>query len=127
MVPGRIGKPFWLDLTVKDAVAVKDFYVAVCGWTARNHDMEAYADFDILTSDGEVVAGICHARDDNADTPPVWMNYVEVASLEQSLAEVTARGGAIVQDRRFLGSGWMAVIRDPAGAHLALWETRGAS
>lgn len=116
-----LGKPAWFDLTVPDAEALKGFYGAVCGWTAGEHDMGGYADYTMATPEGEVVAGLCHARGVNAGLPPVWLIYVPVASLSEAVAAVKAHGGAVIEERA--GEG-MAVVRDPAGAVLALWQQK---
>ncbi|MEM9031460.1 MAG: VOC family protein [Pseudomonadota bacterium] len=112
------GKPVWHDLTVGDAAQLVPFYEAVCNWTASEHDMGEYVDFDMTAPSGDRVAGLCHARKENAGLPPVWLMYVSVPSLKGALAKVEALGGKIVDQR----GGAFAVIRDPAGAHLALWE-----
>lgn len=119
-----MGAITWSDLTVPDAVAVRDFYAAVCGWTAQPVAMGDYEDFAMVIEgkDG-AVAGICHARGMNADVPPQWLNYVTVPSLEASLSACLARGGSIVRPATDMGTwGQMAIIRDPAGAVLALMQ-----
>ncbi|MEM7732640.1 MAG: VOC family protein [Pseudomonadota bacterium] len=113
------GKPLWHDLTVSDATEIAPFYEAVCGWTASEHDMGDYADFDMTSPDGDRVAGLCHARGPNAALPPVWLIYVSVPSLKDALAQVKAHGGTVIDQR----GDALAIIRDPAGAHLALWQT----
>ena len=40
--PGTIG---WIDLTVKNATAVRDFYAQVTGWNHSSIDMGGYEDF----------------------------------------------------------------------------------
>ncbi|MEM9755239.1 MAG: VOC family protein [Pseudomonadota bacterium] len=119
--PQRLGQAVWHDLTVNDAGALRDFYQAVCGWTAEPHDMGDYVDYTMKTADGAVAAGICHARGANAALPPVWLCYVTVASLSDAMAEVRRRGGRIIDERLQDGAGF-AVIEDPAGAVLALWQ-----
>lgn len=119
-----MGAITWSDLTVPDAVAVRDFYAAVCGWRAEPVAMNGYEDFAMVVEgkDG-AVAGICHARGVNADVPPQWLNYVTVPALDASLAACLARGGAIVRPATDMGAwGRMAIIRDPAGAVLALMQ-----
>jgi uncharacterized protein len=114
----------WTDLTVPNASAVRDFYAAVCGWRAAPVSMGEYEDYGMVVGDGDqTVAGICHARGSNADLPAQWLNYVTVPDLEASLTACLAGGGAIVRPARELGGyGTMAVIRDPAGAVLALMQ-----
>ena len=119
-VMGTLG---WFDLTVADAPGVRDFYQAVVGWTASGVDMSEYEDFTMSAADGKAVAGVCHARGSNEGMPAQWLAYVHVANLDASLSEVVARGGEVLRPARSAGGmGRFAVIRDPAGAALALFE-----
>jgi len=113
-VRGRIG---WLDLTVDQAAAVRDFYAAVVGWTAEEVPMGAYADFLMRDAAGTEVAGICHRRGVNAGLPTAWLAYLTVADLPAALDRAEAGGGRIVERRER-----MAVVLDPAGAHFALYQ-----
>jgi predicted enzyme related to lactoylglutathione lyase len=118
-----IGRIAWTDLTVDDAETVRDFYAAVAGWTFADVDMGEYADFNMLGGDGTPVAGICHARGGNAGLPPVWMVYITVHDLDESLSACRARGGTVIGEPRAVGdAGRFAIIRDPAGAVAALYE-----
>jgi predicted enzyme related to lactoylglutathione lyase len=120
-----VGSISWFDLTVADATSVRDFYKAVVGWTTSDVAMGEYADYCMhpLAEGAGPVAGVCHARGENADLPPVWMLYITVADLDASVAECASRGGTVVRPPKSIGSyGRMAVIRDPAGAVCALFE-----
>ena len=119
----RIGTINWTDLTVPDAGRVRDFYAAVVGWKHESLDMGGYDDFCMNTpADGQTVAGICHARGENAGLPPVWLVYINVANLAASLTQVRELGGEVLTAIREMGGGRMAVIRDPAGAVAALFQ-----
>lgn len=123
--PGSIS---WTDLTVPDAIAVRDFYAAVAGWTVQPVDMGGYEDFCMMRAGSDVpVAGICHARGENAALPPLWLVYITVPDLEASLRACTARGGSVLAPVREMGGGRMAVIRDPAGAVAALYQAPAAA
>jgi len=64
----HIGTIAWVDLTVPDASATRDFYAAVTGWKAADVPMGDYSDYSIHTpSDAKAVADVCHARGTNAD------------------------------------------------------------
>lgn len=118
-----IGSIGWFDLTVPDALAVRDFYAAVTGWKSAPVEMEGYDDYCMQRpGDGQTVAGICHARGPNSGIPAQWLLYITVADLDASLAECTARGGSLVGDPRALGPSRFAIIRDPAGAVCALFQ-----
>jgi predicted enzyme related to lactoylglutathione lyase len=122
----KIGAIAWTDLTVKPAVKVRDFYAAVVGWKFSEVDMGGYGDFCMnQPGNGQPVAGVCHARGENAGLPPQWLIYINVANLKRSLAACRRRGGKVVYPPRAMAGGRMAVIRDPAGAVAALFESKG--
>ena len=117
----QAGAIVWHDLTVPDAGAIKDFYCDVVGWESAPHDMGDYHDFDIKTaSDGEVISGICHQRDSNANIPSQWLIYVQVADVDASAAQCLALGGKVHDGPRQMGANRFCVVEDPAGAMLAL-------
>ena len=116
-----VGAIAWADLTVDDAPAVRDFYAGVVGWQADEVSMGDYADWSMGPAGGDPVAGVCHARGANAGLPAQWLIYVTVPDLDHSLAECARLGGAAVTPVRDMGAyGRMAVVRDPAGAVMAL-------
>jgi len=118
-----VGKIGWVDLTVPEAGALRDFYAAVVGWRSEGVAMEGYEDYCMLPAEGGAVAGVCHARGANAGLPAQWLIYVNVADLEASLHQCRARGGTVLREPRGLGAqGRFAVIRDPAGAVCALFQ-----
>lgn len=122
---GPEGHIAWLDLTVPDAAAARDFYREVVGWTVEDVAMSdagaSYADFNLLAGDGEAAAGICHARGVNLGLPPVWMIYLPVGDLDESVRRVQEEGGTILKaSKRGDGTHSSAVIQDPVGARLAL-------
>ncbi len=116
-----------MDLTVPNAAKVKDFYAKVVGWKAQGLDMGGYDDFVMsgeAGGDGVSTFGVCHARGVNADLPPTWLIYITVADLDAAVAKVTKLGGKV---RRAAGApsamGRFAVVEDPAGAAVALFES----
>jgi uncharacterized protein len=119
MKPGTCG---WIDLTVKNAETVRDFYSAVVGWAVQDVPMKdaagAYTDYAmIIPGESNAAGGVCHARGVNATLPPVWMPYFTVADLDQSLTAVTKQGGTVLRGPESMGPwGRAAWIKDPAGA-----------
>jgi uncharacterized protein len=121
---GQIG---WVDLSVPDAPRLRDFYSAVVGWDSAPLSMGDYDDYNMLPpKSGAPVAGICHALGKNA-LPPVWLIYITVADLDESLTACARLGGRRVSDISEGEWGRFAVIEDPAGAFSALYQPAGAT
>ncbi|MGH2586425.1 MAG: VOC family protein [Dehalococcoidia bacterium] len=117
------GSVMWVDLTVGDAGAIRDFYSAVVGWKPQGLDMGGYDDFNMIPPDGDApAAGICHARGENADLPPQWLIYITVADLDASVQRCAELGGRVIAGPRSMGEARLCVIQDPAGAVAALYS-----
>ncbi len=114
----------WFDLTVDDAPAIRDFYSNVVGWTASPLSMGDYDDFVMASpADGTPVSGVCHARGSNADLPAQWILYVNIEDIEASRAACTKMGGELLTPVKIAaGHGSYCVIKDPAGAVMALFQ-----
>jgi len=120
-----VGCISWLDLTVADALATRDFYAQVVGWSVQDVEMEdageRYADYNMLVDDGSPAAGVCHARGVNLGLPAIWMIYLPVGDLAESLRLVREGGGEIIKATQETdGTYASAVVQDPVGACLAL-------
>ena len=120
-----VGRIAWSDLTVSDASATRDFYRQVIAWSAEDvameHEGERYADYNMLCDDGSPAAGVCHARGANLGLPPVWLIYLPVGDLAESLRRVREGGGKVLKATRGTdGELAHAVIQDPVGACLGL-------
>jgi uncharacterized protein len=123
----RIGSIAWTDLTVPDAERVRSFYATVTGWRSEPVSMGVYDDFNMFAEGrSEPVAGICHARGENARLPPQWLIYIVVESVAESARLCVEHGGQIVDGPRTLGGRAFCVIQDPAGAWAALVEEDAA-
>ena len=121
------GRISWLDLTVPDAAAARDFYQSVVGWSAGDIEMEdegeRYSDYVLSSADGKAVAGVCHGRGPNEGLPQAWIIYLPVSDLAQSLRRVEEEGGEVIRSGDSDGELAYAVIRDPVGAHFGLVST----
>jgi len=120
-----VGRIAWVDLTVPDAAATRDFYRQVVEWSVQDVEMEdggeRYADYNMLGEDGNPAAGVCHARGVNMGLPPVWMIYLPVGDLAESIRRVEEEGGEVIRVAQGKdGEHVLAAVQDPVGAHLAL-------
>ena len=120
-----MGRIAWLELTVPDAATTKGFYHQVVGCTWQEVEMKdgtvSYRDYQMLAEDGTPAAGICHARGVNAQLPPVWLIYLPVGDLTESIRLADEEGGQVLKTvTDDDGKCSYAVIQDPAGVYLAL-------
>lgn len=68
----------------------------------------------------ETVKGGMTARQDPAHTP---VNYVKVESVQASLDKAVKLGARVIVPRKPVPSaGWFAVVFDPQGNRLGLWQ-----
>jgi predicted enzyme related to lactoylglutathione lyase len=101
----------WVDLATTDAATAKRFYGGLFGWDAPAG--WAYAHW---VRDGRDVAGVYEI--DRVE--PHWTSYVAVADAEAVAAEL---GGSVIEAAVDVGAeGRRAVVADPIGAKLALWQ-----
>jgi predicted enzyme related to lactoylglutathione lyase len=114
------GVPCWIDTQQPDRDAALRFYGAVFGWSFENHLQRGDRAYDLATLDGRVVAAIGSGP---SDTTATWTTYIGVDDVEAAVANVEAAGGTVVAPPLRAGSaGRLALVTDPTGANLALWE-----
>jgi predicted enzyme related to lactoylglutathione lyase len=117
----------WVELATTDPKAGVAFYRDLFGWDVVEHDMGPNGIYTILTLRGKDVAAGAgqHPEERKMGVPPHWNLYVTVASADQA-AEKARSLGATLLDAPFdvMHQGRMAIISDPTGAVLQLWEPK---
>jgi predicted enzyme related to lactoylglutathione lyase len=110
----------WVDLATADVESARDFYTALFGWVG-----DAEAGGSMLRLDGSLVAAIFPLSDESraAGTPPSWTSYVTVTDVDTLVARAVALGGAVAREPFDIADvGRVALIQDPQGAVVALWQ-----
>jgi uncharacterized protein len=108
----------WAELVTSDADAAKSFYTSVFGWEYDEQPIPEGGTYSMALRDGKSVAALYAA-----DQPPHWNCYVTVASLDDTVARAGEHGGGVMAEPfDVMDVGKMAVITDPAGAALCLWQ-----
>lgn len=117
------GTPCWVDLSSPDPEASKAFYGGLFGWEAADEydgDQWIYANW---TRDGQIVAGLGGQQPEMAGMPPTWSTYVAVDDADEVVSRVADAGGTVMSPTmQVMDAGRMAIVGDPAGAVLSLWE-----
>ena len=111
----------WAELATTDAEAAKAFYTALLGWTYEDNPVTDGSTYSMALRDGHYVAALFGA----SDQPPHWNCYVTVESADETAAKARGLGGTVMAEPfEVLDVGRMAVVADPNGAAVCLWEPR---
>ena len=119
--PGEI---CWTDLGTPDVAGAKKFYRAIFGWTAKDLPMGPDFEYSMMGVKGKKVCVLYAMSEDQrkAKVPPSWLPYVSVASVAATAKRAGAAGGTIIMKPMEVPEGSMAIIQDPTGAALGLWQ-----
>jgi predicted enzyme related to lactoylglutathione lyase len=114
----------WADLGTTEGHEARDFYTGLFGWDAE--DLPAGEDgvYTMFRKEGRDVAALYEmGADERGQLPAHWSSYINVEDLD-AIAKRAVELGATVVAEPFdvMDSGRMAVLRDPGGAHVHLWQ-----
>lgn len=116
-----IGAPCWVDLFTSDPDASCAFYSELLGWTAESAG-EEYGGYINFSKGDARVAGAMR-NDGSAGVPDTWNVYLASTDAEATAAAAAANGGeVIVPASEVMGLGSMAVVSDPGGAAIGIWQ-----
>ncbi len=116
-----VGAPCWVDLMTPDTGRSREFYCELFGWEAEEPAAEFGGYFN-FTFRGARVAG-CMGNQPGEDGPGVWSVYLATDDAGKTLDAATARGGQILVPATAVADlGTMAVVADPGGAGIGVWQ-----
>lgn len=111
----------WAELATSDADAAKGFYAQVFGWEYEDNPAGEDQIYSMALRDGHHVAALFT----DPRQPPHWNCYVTVTSADETTQKASENGATVLAEPfDVMEVGRMAVITDPAGAALCLWEPR---
>jgi hypothetical protein len=119
--------PCWPELATSDAVAAKQFYSRLFGWTHRDDPGAPGMIYTTLSKDGQGVAALYQLEPKMMPpgTPPHWTIYFSVNDVDAAAAQVKANGGTVMAGpMNVMEHGRMAVCADPLGAMFCLWQPK---
>jgi predicted enzyme related to lactoylglutathione lyase len=119
------GVPCWVDTSHPDPAAVVPFYRGLFGWEIENVMPEgSEVEYFIGRIRGGDVAGIGSVPE-GAPPMAMWNTYIWVESADETVAKARKVGGGVMAEPfDVMGFGRMAVITDPEGAAISLWEPK---
>jgi predicted enzyme related to lactoylglutathione lyase len=108
-------RPAWIDITAKNAEASRTFYAQLFGWRLGLVEALDYA--LIEPGPGTLPGGIGQADDTHITT------YFSVDDVEATIARAEQLGAKVATPPWSVpGLGTMAVLLDPDGNRLGVWQ-----
>jgi predicted enzyme related to lactoylglutathione lyase len=116
------GTPCWIDLSTPNQDEAAEFYGALFGWTvAEDENPEQTGGYRVAMRGDKAIGGVMKIMEE--DQPPAWSTYVCVEDADATAAKAREAGGSLMfGPMDVLDYGRMALITDPAGAVLGLWQ-----
>ncbi|MDA1258580.1 MAG: VOC family protein [Chloroflexi bacterium] len=118
------GAPCWSDLATSDPARAREFYSALFGWEYEDIPAPGPA-YSMAKLGNARVAGVYlqEPAEFEQSVPPHWNIFVRVDEVDPVAAAVGAAGGSVVmQPADVMDAGRIAVVRDPGGVLIGLWQ-----
>lgn len=121
--PVAAGTFCWYECMSRNVEAEKAFYADLFGWTSTAQTMAGDFVYHLQHRGADQVAGMM-AMDGAGweGVPDHWAAYVAVADIDAAVAKVAALGGTIIVPVTDIQIGRFAVLCDPVGATLSLFQ-----
>ena len=119
------GQFCWIDLTARDMAEAREFYHDLFGWECADLDTQGDPPYAEFLLEGKRVAGLSQMSDEmlNRERPSVWNSYINVDDIESICARAAEYGGRVTMPvMEVLEAGKCALIQDPTGAEVGLWQ-----
>lgn len=120
------GVPCWVETLTDDPEAAQHFYGGLFGWTFAGSGRlsgDPPAEYFVARLDGADVAGIAPLPGGVEPPPAAWYTHVAVDDLAETTARAREAGAEILlEDWDASPAGRLAVLTDPSGALLCLWQ-----
>ncbi len=115
----------WADLATTDAEGAKAFYTGLLGWTPIDMPVgDTGMLYSMMTKDGKNVCAMYQMTPDMGPHP-CWNNYVSVENADESVERARQLGGTVLMPPAdVLEAGRMAVLQDPTGAVISIWQPK---
>ena len=121
-VAHTVGKFVWHEQVSDDPKQAQDFYTPLFGW-----DTEVYQHgemtYTMISSDGQSHGGFAKAQE--GAPPPHWLSHVHVENVDQTIEKAQNAGGRVAAGPFDMSEGRMAIIGDPQGAYISVYQPEG--
>lgn len=117
-----MSKFVWFEYVSGDTQKAKGFFGELFGWTTQEVPMPEGA-YEMIASGGRTIGGYSPTPSGAPAGEAHWLTHLAVADAKEAAAQVTKLGGKVVKPAFKVGDfGSMAIVADPQGGTLALWQ-----
>lgn len=123
----NIGRFVWHEHMTNDPKAAIAFYSEVVGW--KTQPFGSGSDYVMWVGSQGPLGGVMKLPEEakKMGAPPHWMANVQVESVDATVAKVKGLGGKVYKEPSDIPEvGRFAVIADPQGAFISLYQPKGA-
>ncbi|SCG67142.1 VOC family protein [Micromonospora inositola] len=114
------GAPTWVDIGTTDIPGAVAFYTRLFGWTHLDFGPDA-GGYGAFLKDGRQTAGIGPAAD--AERGTSWATYLATDDATATAAAAEGTGAKVIMGpMQVMDQGTMAVLLDPTGAYVSIWQ-----
>jgi predicted enzyme related to lactoylglutathione lyase len=113
------GAMCWNELASPDVEGSREFYSGLFDWQVEPYDGTGQP-YWVIQNAGHGNGGVREAMPPG--TPPHWLVYFACEDLDAAVARVEQHGGATVMGPMDIRIARIAVVQDPQGATLCLYE-----
>ena len=116
----------WPELSAMNVQKAKSFYSDLFGWGLEESPMDEDGNVYIMLKQSGVDIGAMYQGKSELEKAQMithWLGYISVDDVDATVSKVKDLGGTVeIQPMEVFTAGRMAVINDPGGARLALWQ-----
>ena len=117
----------WMDVYLPDPERGKAFYHAMFGWESTDVPMgDSGMLYTRFTLDGKSVGAMGPAMPGMypEGAPPTWISYLATDDMDATVSAAKDLGAVFHMGPADVGDGRVALMQDPSGASLFLWQAK---
>ncbi|MCS3893442.1 putative enzyme related to lactoylglutathione lyase [Bradyrhizobium japonicum USDA 38] len=116
-------RPFvHMELNTPDVPQAKKFYSELFGWNIVDADLGGGTIYSTFRTQEGVTGGIYSSP----NSPPTWLPYVGGDDIDETVDSALTKGAKLLRGPQEISQvGWLAVLSDPSGVIIAIWEDIG--
>jgi predicted enzyme related to lactoylglutathione lyase len=124
-VAASVGKFVWHEQVSGDPQQGREFYTRLFGWGTEVFK-PGEIDYAMISVGGRNHGGFGRAME--GAPPPHWLGHVQVDDVDETIEKARSAGGTLAAGPFTMSEvGRMAVVTDPQGAHLGVYQPESES